>query len=314
MVGCSRTKRTEGVDQRMWWFRRKRSQTPAAATPLASVSQYRTHDGRLFLADDPYPLPKDFAEVNRLDFQHYMLRYALPGNYLAPIIPQQIQDVLDIGAGTGRWAREVAEQLPHANVIALDRVATNLVSAEMPPPNFVFVEGNLLTGLPFPDHSFDFVHQRLLYSAIPAQQWPFVLHEIVRVTRPGGWIELVEAATLENRSPIADQLNDWVVEACSRRGLDMTIAPHLGDMLHAAGIPNTATRKITLPIGAYGGRLGTMLEKDILAIYQGSSALVVGAGLATQETYLQAVQQWEQDVTHYQMAFPFYVIDGQKQR
>jgi len=35
--------------------------------------------------------------------------------------------------------------------------------------------------------------------------------------------------------------------------------------------------------------------------------------LATQATYLQAVQQWEKDVTHYQMAFPFYVIDGQKQ-
>lgn len=51
----------------------------------------------------PYALPNNIQEVNRLDFQHYMLRYALENNFLAPITSQQAPGtILDIGCGTGR--------------------------------------------------------------------------------------------------------------------------------------------------------------------------------------------------------------------
>ncbi len=141
----------------------------------------------------PYLLPTDLAEVYRLDFQHYMLRYVLRGNYLAPI--GQPFSVLDVGCGTGRWGAELARQFPQANVVGVDVVVTG---AERPdaraarqgifPDNYAFVPGNVLERLPFDDRRFDFVHQRLLFAAIPRPRWPQVVAELARVTRPGaGW-------------------------------------------------------------------------------------------------------------------------------
>lgn len=64
-----------------------------------------------------------------------------------------------------------------------------------------------LKGLPFPDQQFDYVHQRLLVAAIPAANWPEVIHELVRVTRPGGWVELLEVGvTIERASPETTRL------------------------------------------------------------------------------------------------------------
>ncbi|HEU0025479.1 MAG TPA: hypothetical protein VFQ25_00045 [Ktedonobacterales bacterium] len=54
----------------------------------------------------PYNLPRDLEEMNRLDFQHYLFRFALQGNFAVPI--QAPRSILDVGTGTGRWAREMA--------------------------------------------------------------------------------------------------------------------------------------------------------------------------------------------------------------
>jgi len=65
------------------------------------------------------------------------------------------------------------------------------VGVDLRPPNYAFVAGNILEGLPFADGGFDFVHMRLVFFAIPADRWPFVIGELVRVTRLGaGWNRL----------------------------------------------------------------------------------------------------------------------------
>src|SRR5260370_453141 len=68
--------------------------------------------------DSPYILPWNTEEVNRLDFQHYLLRQAMSGNYRAPI--KRLKNILDVGCGTGRWAQEMAQAFSDANVIGLD--------------------------------------------------------------------------------------------------------------------------------------------------------------------------------------------------
>jgi hypothetical protein len=66
----------------MAWFK----QSPHGSGRIVDVAWQRHRlFGRRYLADAPYMLPSDDAEINRLDFQHYLLRYALRGNYLAPI-------------------------------------------------------------------------------------------------------------------------------------------------------------------------------------------------------------------------------------
>ena len=47
-------------------------------------------------------------------------------------------------------------------------------------------------GLPFPDDSFDFVMQRLVTASFTTSDWKRVVQELVRVTKPGGYIQLLE--------------------------------------------------------------------------------------------------------------------------
>ena len=47
--------------------------------------------------DSPYILPWNMEEVNRLDFQHHLLRQAMSGNYRAPL--KRPKNILDVGYG-----------------------------------------------------------------------------------------------------------------------------------------------------------------------------------------------------------------------
>src|SRR5690348_2801367 len=102
----------------MQWFRwLRRDQRAGSGHAAASTLVI---GGRQRTAGVPYMLPADMQEINRLDFQHYLLRHAFHGNYAAPI--RDPRSILDVGTGTGRWAREMAVQFPSANVIGLDIV------------------------------------------------------------------------------------------------------------------------------------------------------------------------------------------------
>ena len=96
------------------FWRRKGARDGQTQTATAK----RRAGGREFAHGVPYLFPSDLGEAQRLDFQHYMLRYTLKGNYAAPL--KAPRDILDIGCGTGRWAMEMAQQFPGASVTGVD--------------------------------------------------------------------------------------------------------------------------------------------------------------------------------------------------
>lgn len=291
-----------------FWRRNKKDGTARGGSANAG----RTLDDRRRLKEAPYVLPSDDKEINRLDFQHYMLRYTLRGNFAAPI--QQPRSILDVGSGTGRWAYEMAGLFPNANVVGTDIATPNQEATEdaIRPENFAFVSGNVLEGLPFGDGAFDFTHMRLLLFAIPEARWPDVTRELVRVTKPGGWIELVETGPQQNGGPTMDQIVDWITQASMRRGVNPLVGPRIGEYLHASGATKVATRNVALPVGAYGGRVGRLAETDVLGVLAGVKGLVAAQGIATSETYDQAVQVARADLGRYQCILPFYIAYGQR--
>ena len=128
------------------WVRRRRTAKDSGAS---SGSVDAVMYGRERTRGIPYVMPTDLEEMNRLDLQHYMLGYALHGNYAAPI--SHPRSILDVGTGTGRWVREMAQTFPQADVIGVD---VNLPPADalakegkedVRPPNYTFVQANLLT-------------------------------------------------------------------------------------------------------------------------------------------------------------------------
>jgi SAM-dependent methyltransferase len=225
-----------------WPWSRRRA---AAVAERERLVPYVLVGGRQMAVDSPYLLPKDVSESNRLDLQHYMLRYVLRGNFMAPVSAPH--DILDVGCGTGRWGAEMAQQFPQANVVGVDIVPPAPTDAavrqgrEDAPENYVFVQGDFTKGLPFGDNSFDFVHMRLVVMALPATAWLPVIQELRRVTRPGGWIELVDT-TVTARVPGAQHWTAWAQALAKMRGIDLTAGAQVGAFLRQAGVSAVGDR------------------------------------------------------------------------
>ena len=60
------------------------------------------------------------------------------------------------------------------------------------PHNVEFLQVNVLNGLPYADNTFDYVICRFMIFAFTIQDWKFVINEICRVCKVGGYIELME--------------------------------------------------------------------------------------------------------------------------
>ena len=110
----------------------------AIAAQPPSVAPAAASSGWVGAATSPTPptfFPSDDQEINRLDFQHYMLRYALRGNYAAPL--NHPATILHVGSGTGRWAYEMAALFPETRIVGTDLVAPKPdASGPLPPPNY----------------------------------------------------------------------------------------------------------------------------------------------------------------------------------
>ncbi|HEU5348577.1 MAG TPA: class I SAM-dependent methyltransferase [Ktedonobacterales bacterium] len=304
------------------WSRRNRSAAnqAGALTETSDGFPVVVVGGRLRKAGVPYAMPADLAEINRLDFQHYLLRHIFQGNYAAPI--RTPASILDVGSGTGRWAHEMAELFPMAKVVGTDITPPSSETSAIPgtpdprPHNYTFIAANVLEGLPFPDASFDFVHMRLLYSAIPHTRWPSVVSELVRVTRLGGWIESVESAVALNPGPMLSHLSDTINGLIAHRGIDPLDGARVGEMLRAAGLTGIVEQRIDVPLGSYGGRIGTMMATDLLAGIEGFGGLLVQMNLLTAEQFQQmhANLRAEFASPDNRAVGPFYVAYGRRRR
>lgn len=191
----------------------------------------------------PYFMPKDAGEEERLDAQHALMRLAFGGSYLAPVLPRRI---LDIGCGTGIWARHLAQLFPQATVTGMDADKTSIdtLIAQRHPARLRWVHGDALDAWPFEAASFDYVHVRFGGTWIPERKWPFVLSEAARVLRPGGFLEQMEGSLPTSANPHYQQLALQLGHLAITRGLDFEAASHLAERQRAAGFVNVQERRV----------------------------------------------------------------------
>lgn len=258
----------------------------------------------------PYMLPNFNQEIDHLDLQHYMLRYLLKGNYIAPIAkPARI---LDVGCGTGRWVTEMAQEFPQAELDGIDLKCPE-EDAVLFPRNSHFHAGNVLNGLPFEDSFFDFVHQRLLIYAIPQIRRQELVNELVRVTRRGGWVELIEMnPSFQHMGPATERVLHLVMQASLKPGLDPAISQHIGTLLCSAGLKRVGTSTQLVPLGNWGGQLGTMAIADILGMAQGMKPAVVAQTQTTPEEFDRLIMQMAEEVEEYRTTYTFHIAYGQR--
>lgn len=229
-------------------FHRKHTESEPLKLATAGTDQ-PTRETRHYLDHFDYQLPKDEEENFRLDFQHHALFHAISNHYVAPIsLP--LLTVLDVGTGTGIWAAEIARLCPSSVVVGIDLSASSFKQPSQ--ENCLLRVGNALTGLPFPDEFFSYTYQRLLVAGIIAENWPRVIHELVRVTRINGWIELIEIDNqMQHAGPATAQMQTFMNMVSQSMGFDGEIIRYLGDLLGQEGLQGVEMQPIPIPVDAW---------------------------------------------------------------
>lgn len=283
-----------------WLFRRRKTAAPLQEEqePFAALLA----EQRMYIPDVPYLLPKDTLEDQRLNYQHHVLYRTISNHYLAPLTQATTTTILDVGTGTGIWPIEMVSLFPQAHILGIDVALSSLPHPV--PPNCLFAQANILHGLPFPDQQFSFTHQRLLVAAIPTIHWPAVVQELVRVTRPGGWIELLEIGdTVQNAGPATRSLLTWMTDISKELGFEMEILHHLGDLLKQAGCQAIESQDIPVPLGNWAGTTGQMLKTDVLHGYSALKDSYCPRSHTSPEVFDAMVQaaadEWEQNHASY---------------
>lgn len=259
-----------------------------------------------------YLLPRDPSEVDRLDVQHYALRGAVGADFLAPV--RDPRRVLDVGAGTGQWGFDLLERFPDAEVVGLDLSPPKSGA----PPGYRFVEANLIHSLPFRDGEFDFVHLRLLSAGVPLAAWPDVVADLARVTRAGGWVELVEfqwdVDCADDAAPASKRLLELTRQMAARAGLDGDgqVFRSLDHHLRDAGLQEVSRREVAVMVGPWGGTVGALMATDIRSGATRLCEAMEGRGLISADAAEDLIQASCREVDEGRMTGCFAFAFGQK--
>ncbi|KAK6842524.1 hypothetical protein PG987_003384 [Apiospora arundinis] len=198
----------------------------------SSVLQYRMIHGRRYhsLRGDSnieYWQPNDEQQNLHSEYTHHANLLLLDGKlFLAPI-PENVQNVLDVGTGIGQWAIDFGDAYPHAE------------------PNY-----------------FDFIYLRSLQGCV--KDWDAFFREAYKCCKPGGWVETFHS-DLKAQSDDGSvrpgmallAMYDHLVDAGRRMGRPMDLLSQQTMMrsMRAAGFVDLRETNLKKPLtGSFGDR------------------------------------------------------------
>jgi ubiquinone/menaquinone biosynthesis C-methylase UbiE len=217
-------------------------------------SRSREQSGTYFVQDR-----SNVEELQRLQIQDQLVTEGMGGVLPEQADPTVFERVLDVGCGSGGWLIAVAKAFPTTTLLAGVDISSKMVSfaqaqaeAQGVADRVQFRTMDALQILEFPTAFFDLVNQRSAASWIRTWDWPKLLNEYQRVSRPGGVIRITEPEILvTSPSRALAALFDLMLAALSQAGHLFTpqndgLTGHLANLLSRSGFENIQTRVTTL--------------------------------------------------------------------
>ncbi|CAG8748639.1 23624_t:CDS:2, partial [Racocetra persica] len=125
---------------------------------------------------------------------HEFLLKVWNSNFLAPVESILLNGdarVLDVGSGFGSWIYDMAKSYPLSHFNGIDMLVPKNFLA-----NVSFTQADVLEGLQYPNCYFDYIHMRdVLWYISTKDVRNKLFPDLLRVLKPGGWIESVEYDT-----------------------------------------------------------------------------------------------------------------------
>ena len=199
----------------------------------------RVHPSTYFVPDR-----SNVEEFSRIQFQDKLATSIMGGVLPEQPEPVTFQRVLDVGCGSGDWLIETAKTHPSISLLvgvdANERLiahARTQAAAQQVSDRVEFHTMDALQMLEFPTNYFDLVNQRFAWSFLRTWEWPHLLHEYQRVTRPEGVIRITEAdiyLDAKETCPALSRLSELLLSAFYQAGHFFT--------LEGNGVSNQLTR------------------------------------------------------------------------
>ncbi len=214
------------------------------------------------------------VEMIRLLIQDQLVTEGMGGPLAEQLDPISFHRVLDVGCGPGGWVLETAARYPHMSLVGIDiswrmiEYASAQAQAEKLTDSVQFRVMDATRRLDFSDNSFDLVNMRLGASFIQLKDWPNVLSELRRVTRPNGVLRVTEGKIPQSTSPACTQLYQMLLCASYRAGFSLTseqwgVASEVERFLAEGGCLDIRTQdhRLEFVAGTVGGQHYTQLMR-----------------------------------------------------
>ncbi|HLW01957.1 MAG TPA: methyltransferase domain-containing protein [Ktedonobacterales bacterium] len=259
-----------------------------------------------------YGFTNDAQECARLTLQHHLMKLAWHDHYWAPI--HAPEEILDVACGTSIWGYELLQQFPQAHLTALDidhvlsRRFLEKEQAKAYIPllqRLTFIEADAREPLPFQTFRFDFTHARLP-EFLSDEQWPAFIRELMRVTRPSGFVEVVTVGFCQtgNKSQALRALLVAAMQDAHMHGEITLGGLRLTDHLRAAGISaNIATRVV-----GQTKQQQRMLLRDIVHAFCEFKLSLARRGIMAEDEFERQLAQFRKDALETGFSQPFYRV------
>lgn len=251
------------------------------------------------------------AEATNLQYQHRLFLREM-GTLIPATIPLiEINTVLDVACGPGSWAIDLAKANPDMLITGVDKQPEMIEIARknaltLRIANVDFEIGDMWKHLPFADSRFDFVHVQMEREIVSLQEMPYVLQELFRVLRPGGWLNLVDFGPGPVSSPSLDILISLINKALVQAGrglypdrLTFSIAVLYPRFLSQAGCVDVSYTLHPVDLGGWNNPAGRAYIITTFTDNNRTVPILVKMGVTTQaeiENLLQKIRQEIQQI------------------
>ncbi|GBC03629.1 hypothetical protein RclHR1_05220006 [Rhizophagus clarus] len=222
-----------------------------------------------------YYLSTDAGSIDRLHMYHFLRGYIFQGNFSSPIENKLIKGgckVLDIGCGPGTWLLDLSNKYENSHFFGVD--IKPIFPQEIKPNNLEFIETDVTNGLSFHDNEFDLTHAELMSLMFTPQQWDFVLSELIRVTKPGGYIEIADRRSgYVGEGPIFRRLTGSMWESHLNRNIDVKLVYNLDSKLKLlSNIGKVHRIEKDFIVGPNGGKIGLVFQDIAMSFFNSDIA------------------------------------------
>ncbi len=218
-------------------------------------------------------------ELTRLQLHDEMMTTAMGGVLSEQPDPTRFKRILDIGCGTGGWLIETAKTYPAmTQLFGIDISGKMLdyaraqAEAHQVSDRVEFVVMDALRMLEFPNNFFNLVNMRCAQGWVRTWEWPKLLQEALRVSKPGGIIRFTEVNGGAESTPALERLGHLIVSALYQAGHYFTPSrddptTHLAGLMQRYGVRNVQTRTYIIKYRTDIPE-GQLLAEDIRLMYR----------------------------------------------